>query len=593
VSVVNALSDWVEVRVRREGREYFLRFEDGVALGVLEERALGKGEKRRTGTELTYGASAHVFKGEDGDPCVDLDSKRISARMDELAYLNAGIALTLTDRRQGGEVEGAVDGAGDAAAHETTTFFHAGGLAEYAALLSNGKTPLFAAPPAKKRKAKKNAGAAADSDPTAALLSDDGSTVTIRCSETAKIRSPNGDTTIDVSVDVALRWSGDSYSESVLSFCNNIRTRDGGSHVEGLRSGLTRTVNAAAKKLGKIKEGGPNMPGEYIREGLTALVAVGVSDPEFEGQTKGRLGSPEVKAAVDSAASGALLKLFEWRPDLLGAVLEKAGAAQSAALAARAARDMVRRKSILASSVLPGKLSDCASRDASVSEIFIVEGDSAAGSAKQGRDRTTQAILPLRGKILNIERAPAERIYQNNELQNLISALGLGVKGSDFDLSALRYHRIIVMTDADVDGAHIRVLLLTFFYRYQKELVENGHVYIACPPLYKITTPKAVDGTREHYVYSEGGRQEFLDALPGDLAERSTLQRFKGLGEMMPNQLWHTTMDPARRTLTRVSVDDAAEADRMMGVLMGDAVGPRREFIQKGANGLALEDLDV
>jgi DNA gyrase subunit B len=369
--------------------------------------------------------------------------------------------------------------------------------------------------------------------------------------------------------------------------------------VEGLKACLTRTVNQLVKRVGKAKEKSANLPGECIREGLTAIVYVSVSEPEFEGQTKGRLGNPEVRIAVETLLAAQLTRLFEWRADILEAIYAKANEAQAAALAARAARDLVRRKTLLTSTVLPGKLADCASRNQADSEIFIVEGDSAAGSAKQGRDRRTQAILPLRGKILNIERVAAEKIYQNNELQGLISALGLGVKGSEFDPSSLRYHKVIIMTDADVDGAHIRVLLLTFFYRYQKELIENGHVFIAKPPLYKLTYGTGKN-RKEIYAFSEEEKNAQLTKIngaqnPSEMEENSKIliQRFKGLGEMMPEQLWATTMDPARRTLERVTATDAAMADQMMSMLMGDAVAPRRNFISTQAEHLDVVDLDV
>ena len=389
-----------------------------------------------------------------------------------------------------------------------------------------------------------------------------------------------------VQVEAALQWCVDAYSDSILGFANNIRTIDGGTHIEGLKTVLTRTLNSFAKKRGKRKDGDSNLAGENIREGLTAVLSVKVPDPEFEGQTKTKLGNTEVRGIVDSLVGASLSEYLEFNPGIIDLILEKAIQAFNAAEAARRARELVRRKSVLESSTLPGKLADCSSRDPSGSEIYIVEGDSAGGSAKQGRDRKFQAILPLRGKILNIEKTDDAKMYKNTEIQSLITALGLGIKGEDFEVKNLRYHRVVIMTDADVDGAHIRTLLLTFFYRYQKDLVEGGYIYIACPPLYKVTR-----GKNHKYCYNESDMKKTLASF-GEKANY-TIQRFKGLGEMMPKQLWETTMDPTTRMMKRVEIEDALEADRIFTILMGDKVAPRREFIETHSVDLDLATLDI
>ena len=389
-----------------------------------------------------------------------------------------------------------------------------------------------------------------------------------------------------VQVEVALQWCIDAYSDTLLGFANNIRTVDGGTHLEGLKTVLTRTLNNFAKKRNKRKDNDSNLSGENIREGLTAVISVKVPEPEFEGQTKTKLGNTEVRGIVDTLVGETLTEYLDFHPSVVDTILEKAIQAFNAAEAARRARELVRRKSVLESSTLPGKLADCSSRDPSESEIFIVEGDSAGGSAKQGRDRQFQAILPLRGKILNIEKTDDAKIYKNTEVQALITALGLGIRGEEFDESQLRYHRICLMTDADVDGAHIRTLLLTFFYRYQRALIDQGFVYIACPPLYKIER-----GRNHWYCYSDRERDAILNDFPDNA--NYGLQRFKGLGEMMPVQLWETTMNPETRTLKQVEIEDAAEADRIFTVLMGDRVAPRREFIETYGSRLGLEDLDI
>jgi len=556
--------------------------------------------ERTSGTTVTFLPDITVFKGSNGKPSVTFDVQKLANRMDEIAYLNAGLALTIQDKRTS-SVKRGVD-----KSNVVTIFHHAGGLSEYVNLLCRGKTPLFVTKAKSKAKrvavvAKKKTDEGTNKRPVGLSLSSDGTTLLFHAEITPSSSSNAPQTPI--AIDAALRYSANTYNEQILSFVNNIRTRDGGSHVEGLKTCLTRTVNKSARRSGKLKEGDGNLAGDYVREGLTAIISVSVSEPEFEGQTKGRLGNPEVRPAVEAALGGELTKFFDFHPEILNTIFENASRAQAAALAAKAAREVVRKKTLLSSTVLPGKLADCSSKEFKETELFIVEGDSAAGSAKQGRDRRTQAILPLKGKILNIERAAPERIYQNSELQGLISACGLGMKGSELEEASLRYGKIVIMTDADVDGAHIRVLLLTFFFRYQRELVENGFLYIAQPPLYKIGTGSG-RGRIEKYTFSEEEKEAYLREMLGieesapitdeDLSDGKVLiQRFKGLGEMMPKQLWETTMDPESRTLLQVSVSDCALADQTLDVLMGDAVAPRRSFISEHAESLQLGDLDV
>jgi len=557
-------------------------------------------KERTSGTTVTFLPDIKVFKGSNGKPGITFESSKLAMRMDEIAYLNAGLVLTLQDKR-------ALSSKTKDKSNLMTIFHHAGGLSEYVDLLCRGKTPLFGEGAPGKTKAKpkkKKKQDSEDEDRTVGLsLSPDGTTLLFHAEITPSSASNNGIPQAPIAIDAALRFNANSYNEQILSFVNNIRTRDGGSHVEGLKSCLTRTLNQSARRLGKLKDGDGNLAGDYVREGLTAIISVSVSEPEFEGQTKGRLGNPEVRPAVEAALGQELNKFFDFHPEILNSMFENASRAQAAAAAAKAAREVVRKKTLLQSTVLPGKLADCASREFSETELFIVEGDSAAGSAKQGRDRRTQAILPLRGKILNIERAAPERIYQNTELQGLISACGLGMKGSELDEESLRYGKVVIMTDADVDGSHIRVLLLTFFFRYQRELVEKGYVYIAQPPLYKIMTGSGRART-EKYTFSEEEKEEYLREMLSieegspitdqDLSDgKVMIQRFKGLGEMMPKQLWETTMDPESRSLLRVSVNDCALADQTLDVLMGDAVAPRRNFIYDRAENLKLGDLDV
>lgn len=529
ISVVNALSEWVEVTVWRENREHTQRFERGIPIGELAVNPIANA---RTGTSISFRPDEQIFVTTG----IEFDYATLAGRLRELAYLNAGVKITFTDYRlellKGNEPR--VD-----------VFHYVGGIREYITYMNADKQALH--------------------------------------EEVVYVQGERN----NVQVEVALQWCVDAYTDNLLGFANNIRTIDGGTHLEGLKTVLTRTLNNIARKRNKLKEGDSNLAGENIREGLTAVISVKVPDPEFEGQTKTKLGNTEVRGIVDSLVGEALTEYLEFRPSVADAILEKAIQAFNAAEAARRARELVRRKSVLESSTLPGKLADCSSRDPSESEIFIVEGDSAGGSAKQGRDRRFQAILPLRGKILNIEKTDDAKIYKNTEIQALITALGLGIKGEEFDSSQLRYHRIVIMTDADVDGAHIRTLLLTFFYRYQRSMVDQGYVYIACPPLYKVER-----GRNHYYCYSD---RELANLVEHEFPANAnyTIQRFKGLGEMMPTQLWDTTMNPETRTLKRVEIEDAAEADRIFTVLMGDRVAPRREFIETYGPKLNLVDLDI
>ena len=531
VSVVNALSEWVEVAVRRQGQVHRQRFERGTAIGSLRSEAQPASEKGRTGTSVCFKPDEEIFTVG-----IVFDYATLSARLRELAYLNGGVRIVFRDERQS-----VLDAEG--APHEEV-YFYEGGIKEYVTYMNEEKDALHP--------------------------------------EIIYVNSEKD----NVQVEAALQWCVDAYSDSILGFANNIRTVDGGTHIEGLKTVLTRTLNTFARKRGKRKEADSNLAGENIREGLTAVLSVKVPDPEFEGQTKTKLGNTEVRGIVDSLVGEALSQYLEFNPAVIDLILEKAIQAFNAAEAARRARELVRRKSVLESSTLPGKLADCSSRDPSESEIYIVEGDSAGGSAKQGRDRRFQAILPLRGKILNIEKTDDAKIYKNTEIQALITALGLGIKGEEFDSKNLRYHRVVIMTDADVDGAHIRTLILTFFYRYQKELVEGGYIYIACPPLYKVER-----GKNHTYCYNEADLQTTLSGFPEKA--NYTIQRFKGLGEMMPKQLWETTMDPSARMMKRVEVQDALEADRIFTILMGDKVAPRREFIETHSAELDMAALDI
>ncbi len=529
VSVVNALSEWVEVVVHRQGQEHQQRFERGTPIGSLSAKPAA--DPDQTGTMVRFLPDHEIFSTG-----IEFDYQTLSGRLRELAYLNGGVRIVFRDERAA-----ALSAAGEA--HEEV-YHYQGGIREYVAYMNAEKDPLHP--------------------------------------EIIYVNSEKD----GVQVEAALQWCVDAYSDSILGFANNIRTVDGGTHIEGLKTVLTRTLNTFAKKRGKRKDADTNLAGENIREGLTAVLSVKVPEPEFEGQTKTKLGNTEVRGIVDTLVGEALSQYLEFNPGVIDLILEKAIQAFNAAEAARRARELVRRKSVLESSTLPGKLADCSSRDPSESEIYIVEGDSAGGSAKQGRDRRFQAILPLRGKILNIEKTDDSKIYKNTEIQALITALGLGIKGEEFQEKNLRYHRIVIMTDADVDGAHIRTLLLTFFYRYQKSLVEGGYIYIACPPLYKVER-----GKNHNYCYNEAELRKVLAGY-GEKANYN-IQRFKGLGEMMPKQLWETTMDPGTRMMKRVEIEDAAQADRIFTILMGDKVAPRRAFIEAHSAELDLAQLDI
>jgi DNA gyrase subunit B len=527
ISVVNALSEWVNVTVWRNKKAHDQRYERGVTQGEL----VAKPEKGdRTGTRVHFMPDATIFT-----ETTEFEYSILSGRFRELAFLNGGVEISFTDLRESARKDGEP---------RRELYFYEGGIKEYVAYMNKDKQPIH-------------------------------EDIIFVSGEKAGVQ-----------MEIALQWCVDSYSDNILGFANNIRTIDGGTHLEGLKTVLTRTLNNFARKRGKLKEGTPNLAGENVREGLTAVISVKVPDPEFEGQTKTKLGNTEVRGLVDTVTGEVLTDYFDLRPGVVEAILEKAIQAFNAAEAARRARELVRRKSVLESSTLPGKLADCASRDPSESEIFIVEGDSAGGSAKQGRDRRTQAILPLRGKILNIEKTDDAKIYKNTEIQALITALGLGIKGEEFTPTQLRYHRVVIMTDADVDGAHIRTLLLTFFYRYKRAMVDEGYIYIACPPLYKLER-----GRQHQYCYSDRELQAKIAEFPQNA--NYNIQRFKGLGEMMPQQLWETTMNPETRAMKRISIEDAAEADRIFTVLMGDRVAPRREFIETYGPKMNVVELDI
>ena len=523
-SVVNALSSHLQVNVYQDGKIYQQEYERGKILYDLKV----VGDTDRTGTTITFwpdvktGATPEPGIFETGDFSFDT----LKTRFREMAFLNKGIRITLKDERVEPELEKA--------------YHYEGGIISFVEYLNKNKTCLFEKP--------------------------------------IYIEGVKDTST----VEVALQWN-DGFTENVFSFANNIHTPEGGTHLAGFRNALTRVINDYGRKTGAIKAADQNLTGEDVREGLTAIVSVKLVEPQFEGQTKTKLGNSEIRPLVDSRVSDKLATYFEETPAAARAVLDKCLSAARAREAARKARDLTRRKTALESAALPGKLADCSERDPSKCEIFIVEGDSAGGSAKQGRDRHFQAILPLRGKILNVEKTRIDKALGNAEIKAMITAFGAGF-GKDFDASKLRYHRIVCMTDADVDGSHIRILLLTFFYRFMPQLIEDGYVYAAQPPLYKVTK-----GKFEKYVYTDEQLQQTLDELGRDA--KPDIQRYKGLGEMSYQQLWDTTMNPATRSMYRVEMKDAIAADELFTLLMGDKVEPRKEFIEQNAKLVA--DLDI
>ncbi len=539
-SVVNALSEKMEVHVYRDNKVHRQVYERGIPDGTLE--VVGATDKR--GTSVTFWPDDLIFHdiNEEGERvAIVVEWDVLATRIREMAFLNKSLRITLVDKRGEGKND---------------TYYYEGGIASYVEYLNDTRTPIYKPP---------------------IYFEQEREGVVVECS---------------------LQWT-DIYQESIYTFVNNINTHDGGTHLTGFRNALTRVINDYARKNNLIKEAEANFTGEDVREGLTAILSVKVSEPQFEGQTKERLGNREVQGITQSVVSEKLSDWMELNPKAAKDIVNKAIQARTAREAAHKAKILVRRQSALENSSLPGKLADCSDRDPARCEVYLVEGDSAGGSAKQGRNRNFQAILPLRGKILNVERVQPSKIYDNAEVQAMIQALGLSVKedeeegggkgtgllrpnAENLDLSKLRYHNVIIMTDADVDGSHIRTLLLTFFFRYARPLVERGHVYIAQPPLYKVEKGKKVE-----YCYNE----HKLEAILAEIGDKAIIQRFKGLGEMMPEQLWDTTMNPETRTLKQVSVEDASEADHVFDLLMGEAVGPRREFIEKNAH--LVGNLDV
>ena len=519
-SVVNALSDWLEVEISSEGKVYKQRYERGKVCYSL--KVVGDCDMEKTGTKVTFKPDASIFE----DTVYDFDV--LKTRLRETAFLTKGLKIRLTDKREEPE--------------KSREFHYEGGIKEFVAYLNNSKESLYN--DIMYFEGKKN----------------------------------------NVYVEVAMQHN-DAYNESVYTFVNNINTPEGGTHLMGFRNALTKTMNDYARSSKLLKDSEQNLSGEDIREGLTAIISIKIEDPQFEGQTKQKLGNSEARGAVDSIVSEQLTYFLEQNPAVAKVICEKSIMAQRAREAARKARDLTRRKTALEGSTLPGKLADCSDKDPKNCEIYIVEGDSAGGSAKTARSRATQAILPLRGKILNVEKARLDRIYGNEEIKAMITAFGTGIH-DDFDITKLRYDKIIIMTDADVDGAHIATLMLTFIYRFMPELIKQGHVYLAKPPLYKLEK-----GNKIWYAYSDDELNSILDEVGRD--QNNKIQRYKGLGEMDADQLWETTMDPEKRILLRVNMDEEneAEIDLTFNTLMGDKVEPRRIFIEENAK--FVKNLDI
>ena len=513
VSCVNALSEWLEARVRRNGKEYFQKYDHGTPVSPVKE----VGESLKNGTTITFLPDPNIFE------TTDIKYETISNRLKELAFLNAGLEIELIDNRT----------------NKNDTFRYDGGIREFVLYINRNKNMLHPSP------------------------------IYLYAEKE------------DFEVEIGIQYT-DGYTENIITFANNINTHEGGTHLSGFKGALTRVLNDYGKKNKMFFSEDFSLSGEDCREGITTIISCKVRHPQFEGQTKTKLGNSEVRGIVESLTNEKLSEFFEENPVIAKMILEKAINASRAREAARKARELTRRKGLLESSALPGKLADCSIRDPASTELYIVEGDSAGGSAKQGRNREFQAILPLRGKILNVEKARMDKMLKNNEILALITAIGTGID-EEFDIEKARYHKIIIMTDADVDGEHIRTLLLTFFFRYMRRLIEEGYLYIAQPPLYKISKGKQI-----HYAYSERERIEKLKEI-GETG--FNIQRYKGLGEMNPNQLWETTMNPKNRMTLQVRVDDAVEADELFTILMGEKVEPRREFIETHAK--EVTNLDI